>query len=413
MSQAAVLSPAEIHRRDRRVTTLISISHGASHFYQLALPPLFVLMNASHGISFTHLGVLTGVFYVTSALCQPPSGFLVDRFGARTVLLGGLGLMALATGLMGVLPYYPALLVLSVLAGAGNSVFHPCDYSIMNATISEGRMARAFSFHMFGGYIGYAAAPLTMTAIGTTMGWQVAIILAGLAGLVIFASLWSGSRDFRDSTHERKESGESHESLGQSLQALASAPIVLCWMFFLIVAMGQIGLQTFSPTILKEIYGFDLKTGGAFVTVMLFAVTIGVLSGGYLADHFRKPDRVVTAGYLTAVVVIICIWQFDLAVWQLYGAFALIGFMYGVAFPSRELLVRAATPKGASGRVFGFVYSGMDFGSAMTPILFGWFVDTGIPRSAFLCVALFWMTSVVIIHLTNVTSQRRAPVAAE
>ena len=413
MSQAAVLTDAEILHRDRRVTTLIGISHGASHFYQLALPPLFVLMNASHGFSFKELGILTAAFYITSAIFQPPSGFLVDRFGARVVLLGGLGLMAVSTALMGLLPYYPILFVLSVLAGAGNSVFHPCDYSIMNATISEKRIARAFSYHMFGGYIGYAAAPLAMTAIGTAFGWQVAILLAGLLGLVIFASLWGGSRDFRDSRHERAESGATSQTLRESLGALVQAPIVFCWFFFLIVAMGQIGLQTFSPTLMQKIYAFDLEIGGAFVTVMLFGVTAGVLSGGYIVEYFRRPDRIVTIGYLTAVVVILAIWRFDIPQTLLYGAYALIGYMYGVAFPSRELLVRAATPKGASGRVFGFVYSGMDVGSAITPVLFGWFVDTGIPRSAFLCVAVFWMTSIVIIHMTNIASQRRAAVPAE
>ncbi len=305
------------------------------------------------------------------------------------------------------------LFVLSVLAGAGNSVFHPCDYSIMNATISEKRIARAFSYHMFGGYIGYAAGPLAMTAIGTAYGWQVAITLAGLVGLVIFASLWGGSRDFRDSRHERSESGRKEESLGQSLGALFQAPIVLCWFFFLIVAMGQIGLQTFSPTLMEKIYSFDLKIGGAFVTVMLFGVTAGVLTGGYIVEYFKRPDRIVTVGYLTAVVAILAIWRIDLPQVVLYAVYALIGFMYGIAFPSRELLVRAATPKGASGRVFGFVYSGMDVGSAITPVLFGWFVDTGIPRSAFLCVAVFWVSAIVIIRMTNVASQRRAAVPAE
>ncbi|HCH57452.1 MAG TPA: MFS transporter, partial [Rhodospirillaceae bacterium] len=130
MSQAAILSEADILRRDRRVTTLIGVSHGASHFYQLALPPLFYLINASEGISFALLGALTAAFYIASAVCQPLSGFLVDKFGARSILLMGLGLMSGCTALMGILPYYPVLFALSILAGIGNSVFHPCDYSI-------------------------------------------------------------------------------------------------------------------------------------------------------------------------------------------------------------------------------------------------------------------------------------------
>lgn len=433
MSQAAVLSEGDIHRRDRRVTALIGISHGASHFFQLTLPPLFVLINASEGFSFTQLGILTGAFYVSSAVFQPPSGFLVDRFGARVVLLAGLGLMSVATALMGLLPYYPVLFLLSVLAGIGNSVFHPCDYSIMNATISEKRIARAFSIHMFGGYVGYAAAPLAMTIIGTWLGWQAALLIAGLLGMTIFSVLWGGSRDFRDSTHERAESGRKEEPLVAGLRTLMQAPIILCWMFFLIVAMGQIGLQTFVPTLFEKIYGYDLTLGGFYVTLMLLSVTIGVLCGGYIADAFRQPDRVVTVGYTTALVAVLAIWQFDLtgaaipvaplafgfdlgfeAVEAgLCAAFIVIGLMYGIAFPSRELLVRAATPKGASGRVFGFVYSGMDFGSATTPILFGALVDANMARTAFLAVAIFWAAAIVIMLLTNTATQRRAAVPAE
>ena len=412
MSQATAFSDADTLRRDRRVTSLIGVSHGASHFYQLALPPLFYLINQSEGISFALLGALTAAFYVTSAVCQPLSGFLVDKFGARRILLMGLGLLAGCTTLMGILPYYPVLFVLSVLAGVGNSVFHPCDYSIMNATISEQRIARAFSYHMFGGYVGYVSAPVAMTAIGTSVGWQPAIVIAGAVGLVLFAILWSGSRDFRDSTHERAESGAAEESFGDSIRTLTSPPVLLCWSFFFFVAMGQMGLMTFVPTLMKEIYAFELEAAAAFVSVMIGAIMIGVLLGGYLADKLRKPDVIVTVGYCIATLMVTSIWYFELVSWQLFGIFAVIGFMYGVVFPSRELLVRAATPKGASGKVFGFVYSGMDFGAAVTPVLFGWFVDTGVSRYAFLCVAILWVLSIVIMLLTSSATKRRQSLAA-
>lgn len=412
MSQATAFSDADILRRDRRVTSLIGVSHGASHFYQLALPPLFYLINQSEGISFALLGALTAAFYVTSAVCQPLSGFLVDKFGARRILLMGLGLLAGCTTLMGILPYYPVLFVLSVLAGVGNSVFHPCDYSIMNATISEQRIARAFSYHMFGGYVGYVSAPVAMTAIGTSVGWQPAIVIAGAVGLVLFAILWSGSRDFRDSTHERAENGAAEESFGESIRTLTTPPVLLCWSFFFFVAMGQMGLMTFVPTLMKEIYAFELEAAAAFVSVMIGAIMIGVLLGGYLADKLRKPDLIVTVGYCIATLMVTSIWYFELVSWQLFGIFAVIGFMYGVVFPSRELLVRAATPKGASGKVFGFVYSGMDFGAAVTPVLFGWFVDTGVSRYAFLCVAILWVLSIVIMLMTNSATKRRQSLAA-
>ena len=413
MSQSATLSDSDLLRRDRRVISLIGVSHGASHFYQLALPPLFTLINKAEGYSFVELATLTLAFYIASAICQPFSGFLVDRFGARRVLLAGLGMLATGTTLIGVLPFYPAIFLLSIVAGIGNSVFHPCDYSIMNATISETRMARAFSFHMFGGYAGYVLAPVSMIFLGNLIGWQSAIIVAGTVGLVLFAILWGGSRDFRDSTHERAESGEAEEPLKQSLKTLIRAPVIMCWVFFFFVAMGQMGLMTFVPTLMHEIYAFDLQAAGAFVSVMIGAVMVGVLCGGYLGDVFHKPDVVVTTGYIIGAFLVACIWHFELTTWQLYVIFAVVGFLYGVVFPSRELLIRAATPKGASGRVFGFVYSGMDFGAALIPVLFGWFVDTGIPRTAFLCVAILWLLSVVVMLMTNAATKKQARAAAE
>ena len=413
MSQAATLSDTDVLRRDRRVISLIGVSHGASHFYQLALPPLFLLINGTEGFSYVQLASLTMAFYIASAVCQPFSGFLVDRFGARVVLLAGLGLLAGATTLMGIIPILPVLLVLSILAGIGNSVFHPCDYSIMNATISEGRMARAFSFHMFGGYAGYVLAPVSMIFLGNLVGWQLAITAAGAVGLVLFAILWGGSRDFRDSTHERAESGAAQEPLRESVKTLTTAPVIMCWVFFFFTAMGQMGLMTFVPTLMHEIYSFDLQAAGAFVSVMIGAVMIGVLCGGYIGDYFRKPDLIVTGGYTVGAFLVASIWLLDMTSWQLYGIFAVVGFLYGVVFPSRELLIRAATPKGASGRVFGFVYSGMDFGAALIPVLFGWFVDTGIPRTAFLCVAILWLLSVVVMQMTNAATKKQALAAAE
>ena len=412
MAQVSSLTDVDARYRDRRVISLIGVSHGASHFYQLALPPLFPLIHAGEAFSYASLGALTAAFFVASAVFQPISGFFVDRFGARSVLLIGLASLAGTTTLMGLLPYYWILFGLSVLAGVGNSVFHPCDYSIMNATISEGRIARAFSFHMFGGYVGYVAAPVSMTLLGTLIGWQLSIILAGAIGLGLFATLWSGSRIFRDSTDERADAGVVNETLTNSLTALTSLPVILCWVFFFVIAMGQMGMMTFVPTLMREIYAFNLEQGGVFVSVMIGAVMVGVLCGGYLADNFRKPDLIVTVGYLVATFMVIGLWYFSLAIWQLYGAFAVIGFMYGIVFPSRELLVRAATPKGASGKVFGFVYSGMDFGAAVTPVLFGWFVDTGVARHAFLCVALLWALSILIMLMTNAATKRQKPAKA-
>jgi MFS family permease len=87
---------------------------------------------------------------------------------------------------------------------------------------------------------------------------------------------------------------------------------------------------------------------------------------------------------------------------------ALSGFSMGVTAPSRDMLVRAATPRGSSGKVFGFVYSGLDLGSALTPLLFGWLLDRGQPRAMFVAIAVLMLVTIA----TVVEVRRRAVPAA-
>lgn len=402
------MDAAVTRRRDFRVISLVGTAHGFSHFYQLALPPLFPLIHEMQGIEYTRLGLLTAVMYVFSGILQPPAGFLVDRFGARTMLLAGVGAMAAGTALYGLAPDYDTLLVCAALIGIGNSVFHPCDYSVLSATVSERRVGRAFSLHMFGGYVGYGLAPILMAGLGTIVGWQTAVVAAGLAGFVMLAILFLGSGDFRDSRHERGHDAPTHEPLGQSLGVLFRTPIVLCWIFFLLVAMGQIGLQTKTASILTlpGTYALDVGTGGFIVSAMLFGVPAGILLGGYIADRTRRHDTVVGFGYGISAFLMLLMWQVHMPVAAIVAIYLVTGISYGVAFPSRDVLVRKSTPRGSSGKVFGFVYSGMDVGSFITPVLFGWFIDSGIPLAAFLCVAALWAVSILVLRATAMTSAR-------
>jgi MFS family permease len=73
--------------------------------------------------------------------------------------------------------------------------------------------------------------------------------------------------------------------------------------------------------------------------------------------------------------------------------------------PSRDLIVRAATPAGATGKVYGFVYSGLDVGAIAAPVAFGWFLDRGEPAAVFYAVV-----GVLVLSILTVL-QLRAPAA--
>ncbi len=396
-------------KHDIEIIGMVGVAHWFSHFYQLALPPLFPLIRAETGISYTRLGLLMGVFYVTSGLCQTPAGFLVDRFGARTVLLGGLAMLAAAILIYSVAPSYEVMVVLACIGGLGNSVFHPADYSIMSATVSTRRMGRAFSAHSLGGHLGYAAAPAVMIALGTILGWRGALGVVGLAGAVPIAVLLIRMRmeppSASGAAGVQRDGGS---GLAAGVKLLMRAPMVLLFAFFTLMAMALIGLQSFTPTALITLRDMPLATANLALAGFLTGAPAGIIAGGIIADRIVRHDAMATGGLVLCAAMILGIGLLQPAVPGLVVTLFLAGFWFGLALPSRDLLVRSITPPGASGKVFGFVYSGLDTGSAISPVLFGWFVDIGHALWIFLFAPVFLVLSAAVIVGSERVARRRA-----
>lgn len=375
--------PDRSTRRDVKVMTLITVGHFLSHFYILILPPLFPILTGVYGVGYTELGLALGLLNLVTAVTQAPVGFLVDRFGARGILIGGLVLFALATLLIGVVPSYRALILFMVLAGLGNAVFHPADYAILAGSIGLARMGRAYSIHSFGGYFGFAAAPPVVVFLTGLVGWQWALILCGLAGIAVALVLFLNSAVLVDD-RVRQPAAASRTAPAAPRGLLLSWPVMLSFLFFILLALGQTGLSGFSVAAIKELYQATLEQANWPLTAFLAVSAVGVLCGGFLADRSHRHD-LMTAGYLGLLALAllpVALWPLPL--WAITLHMAAAGFFSGAIAPSRDIMIRQMTPPGASGRVFGFVTTGFNVGGLIAPFLFGPLVDRHLP------IMVFW-----------------------
>jgi FSR family fosmidomycin resistance protein-like MFS transporter len=379
---------ADSTRRDVKVIALVATAHGCSHFYQLVLPPLFPFITASLGIGFEEAGLLMACFYTASGLAQTPSGFLVDRFGAGRVLLSGLALAATSVTLMSLIPSFWVAIPVVMLAGLGNSVFHPADYSILSHAVSKSRMARAYGVHTLSGNIGWAAAPVTVLTLAGVLGWRGALAVAGISGLAVVLFLATQSGILASGRVQRTAPAPAKRLGAGTLGLLASPPIVLCFAYFVLLSVSLTGNQTFMPAALNQLYGTSLGTAGAALSAYLLAGSLGILVGGIAADRSTRHEGIVAAGLLGAAAILLVVGFVRLPDPALIAVVALAGFASGATTPSRDMLVRAATPAGATGKVFGFVYSGLDLGAAVTPPVLGLFLDRGEPRMVFVLAAV-------------------------
>ena len=391
---------------DFRVIALIGAGHLISHFLQLTLPPLFPILRTELDVSWAALGVISSVFYGVSAVAQTVAGFVVDRLGARRVLLAGMTLMGGAIALGGVVHSYWMLVGVAALAGLGNSVFHPADYSMLNQAVSARRIARAYSVHQLSGNAGWVLAPIVVGTVTHVAGWRAALATAG--GLALLGTLLLATQTRGLGAAERARTA-SPPSVTADVRLLFAVPILMAFGYFALLTASTMGIQTFAVPALGLIYDAPLTLATGALTVYLFGNASGILTGGVLADRATRHDLVAATGVTGAAVLTFVLASGQLPLSSIAVVMAAMGFSMGVTAPSRDMLVRAATPRGSSGKVFGFVYSGLDLGSLVAPPVYGWLLDRGQPRAMFAVIALVMF----VMILTVIQVRRRVvPVAA-
>ena len=395
--------------RDLRVIGLVGAGHFLSHFYIFALPPLFPILKDDLDVGYIALGAIVTSFNTASGITQLPVGFLVDRLGARTILLIGLVLEAAAFIAIGVAGTYWGLVAFMAVAGIANSVYHPADYSILSASVQPDRMGRAFSLHTFAGYAGGAAAPVIMVALASFWDWRTAVIMAGVLGLAIAAVMAAGGSvlvDRRPMAEGAAPVRSAGAALWDSLGMLLSPPILLCFLFFMLLAMSSGGINNFAVAAFVDIFAHPLGVATTALSAFLVGSAVGILAGGVVADRTHHHERVAMAGFGATALIVLFVGNVDLPGLVLIAVLGFGGFLFGMIMPSRDMLVRRATPEGSMGTVFAFVSVGLNIGGILTPILFGWVMQEGEPRWLFWLAALFMLFALGSAFATRLTRQR-------
>jgi MFS family permease len=402
-----------VFRRDAQVIGLVGLAHGTSHFYHLALAPLFPWLKEAFALSYSELGLLMTVFFIVSGTGQALAGFVVDRFGALPVLLSGVALLGVSALGLAASQSYVMLLFFAGVAGLGNSVFHPADFTLLNRRVTVPRLGHAFSVHGLAGTLGWALAPVFMAGLATLFSWQMALLAASSLAFVVFAVL-VGCRELLDPRELAESVARPAGAQGPagSLGFLRLPAVWMCFAFFLISALSFGGIQSFAPSALRDLYDVPFTFATGCITAYMLASAAGLVAGGFIATHTANHDRVIAAAFGVSGLLAVLVATAAMPAWLLVAVMGGVGFGAGIAGPSRDLLVRAASPRNATGRVYGVVYSGLDVGLSMAPLFFGALMDASHPGWVFIMIGVFQVAALAAAIGVGESVPKRAAAAA-
>jgi MFS transporter, FSR family, fosmidomycin resistance protein len=406
MTQVAELPLSGTRASETRLIGGVCFAHFVSHIYIMLLAPVFIFVRAEYDVSYTELGLALTAFNVTSTVFQTPAGFLVDRVSPRLILIVGLLLGASAFAIAGLVNSFWVLVAMFGLAGLGNTAYHPADYSLLSQHVAPERVGRVFSFHTFAGMAGNAAAPATLVFLQAIVGWRIAFLVAASFGLMAAAVLvWMGEPEPAPSPPKERKSEAADASL-DGWRLLMSPPILLNLVFFILLSFCGGGLNNYLVVSLGALHGTPFGVANTALTAQLTMSAIGVLAGGMLTGFVSRPRLIAAGGLIVTASVCVLVGLVDFSAFLLVPLMAAAGFFSGITMPSRDLIVRSATPPGAYGRVFGFVSTGFNLAGIVSPTIFGQLLDHGYPREIFFFMAACALLSIATVGVGS--SRKRA-----
>lgn len=419
------LLPNRSGRDDWVTIGLVGTAHASSHFFQLVIPSLFLPLGQAFGLDFVQLGFLMTLFFVVSGFGQAISGFVVDRVGARPVLWFGVSCFVVSALVLSAAGGYSTLILAALIGGIGNSVFHPADFSILNHRVEPGRLGHAFSLHNVTGTVGWAFAPVFVVGLSTLAGWRIAALgVAVLMAIVLVAIVWGkaalevpGTRELN--RREARAGAETrlggHVSPGvlATLGQLLSSPALWgAFLFFCCATVALSSVQNYTIPLMGSLYGMTAVAAGSVITAYMVGNIAGMLAGGFLVNATSRSEIVVFVSLVLSAAMFLLLASGLIPIFLAAVVMAFAGFFSGTSAPSRDMMVRKVTPKKSVGSVYGLVYSGLDVGSALGPLMFGLVMDRGWERGPWVGAAMAFVVAALLAAHIGRHSRRASPAVA-
>ena len=362
----------------------VSLTHFSVDVLNSSRTLLIAVLALSLGLSNSQVALVALLYNVGNALTQPMFGWLADRYGARWLVMGGIGWMILFYGAAALLGDWAALAALTV-AGIGSGAFHPPG-TMVASQVSVTRRTQATAYFFMAGQVGLFLGPVFAGTLLQT--WdRPGVILLPLLALAVFLLDWR----WLPSTHGATAPLPPPPPQTQPRTPSASRRYLVGALLVIIVCINTVSLSilTFAPKLFTEI-GYPTGYVGWLTGLFMLGSAVGGIVGGNLADRWGGKWPILlgmSAGLLPTFFFIP-----STGVWQLL-LLLLAGFFVGMPHSVLVIQVQSMLPGRqalASGLTLGVMFFSGSVGSYVVGLLADQ-VGLGVTlqRAAFLLAVAF------------------------
>jgi len=375
----------------RSTLSLIVVAGTLNYFDRGALSIALPLIRDDLGLSVVQSGILLSAFQWSYALAQLPVGVLVDRFGARRILSGGMFFWSLAQIASGVASSFGQLWIFRALLGIGESSAGPSAQRVTVLWYEKNTRGKTTGIWNSVSSLGPALAPPLLTTLMLAFGWRVMFVILGVAGIVL-AGIWYAL--YRDPAAKQLTLEE------QTLipdDGVITEPITLqAWRqlfgfrstwaliagYFGLVYMAWLW-HAWLPSYLEMQHHMSIEKVGWVASIPFLFGIVGSFSGGWLSDYLVTGKHIKNEGspikarrfplLLSLFGTALCTLLAAKATGEIVAVASISGAMFftGASSAAAWTLVAAVAPPNCLASLSSIQTCGGFIGGALAPIITG------------------------------------------
>jgi MFS family permease len=304
------------------------------------------LLGTKFGVSLADIGILIGFYFTPGIALALPGGAISQKFGDKTTVTFALVLMLAGELAMATSDAWGWQIAGRLVAGSGGVLLNVLMTKMITDWFAGKEIATALAVFVNSWPAGIAISLLILPAIGIAQG--VAAVYLAVAALIVIGILLLLA-GYRSAPGVASAQVATSRPDGRAILAVIAAGLI--WGLF---NTGFAIIFSFGPSLLTE-RGWSITAAGSAISIVLWLSVVSVPAGGFLADRFKRPHAIMTAGFLVVAALMLALPRSD-AVIAVVIALGLVGGLPAGPIMSLPAAVLAPATRAIGMGIFYTVY---------------------------------------------------------